>query len=94
VTRGGPGPRGHRVGPGQGSRVRALVLVGSGLAGHPFREPALLELWDQSEGAIERGDHLEAARVELDTWVVGVGRDSSAVTPEVRRRVEAMLLAA
>jgi len=75
-------------------RVRALVLVGSGLAGHPFREPALLQLWDQSEGAIERGDHLEAARVELDTWVGGVGRDPSAVTPEVRRRVEAMLLAA
>jgi hypothetical protein len=61
---------------------------------HRFQEPALLELWDQSEGAIERGDHLEAARVELDTWVVGVGRDPSAVTPEVRRRVEAMLLAA
>jgi 3-oxoadipate enol-lactonase len=75
-------------------RVRALVLVGSGLAGHPFQEPALFELWDRSEGAIERGDHLEAARVELDTWVVGMDRDPSAVTPEVRRRVEAMLLAA
>ena len=75
-------------------RVRALVLVGSGLAGHPFQEPALFELWDQSEGAIERGDHLEAARVEIDTWVVGVGREASAVDPAVRRRVEAMLLAA
>jgi 3-oxoadipate enol-lactonase len=75
-------------------RVTALVLVGSGLAGHPFREPALLELWDQSEGAIERGDHLEAARVELDTWVVGMDRDPSAVPPEVRRRVQAMLLTA
>jgi 3-oxoadipate enol-lactonase len=75
-------------------RVRALVLVGSGLAGHPFQEPALFELWDQSEGAIARGDHLEAARVEFDTWVVGMDRDPSAVTPEVRRRVEAMLLAA
>ncbi|HEV3398275.1 MAG TPA: alpha/beta fold hydrolase, partial [Actinomycetes bacterium] len=29
-------------------RVRALVLVGSGLAGHPFQEPALFELWDRS----------------------------------------------
>jgi pimeloyl-ACP methyl ester carboxylesterase len=76
------------------SRVQALVLVGSGLAGHPFREPALFDLWDQSEGAIERGDHLEAARVEIDTWVVGVGRGPSAVDPDVRRRVEAMLLAA
>jgi 3-oxoadipate enol-lactonase len=73
-------------------RVRALVLVGSGLAGHPFQEPALFELWDQSEGAIERGDHLEAARVEIDTWVVGMGRGPSAVDPAVRRRVEAMLL--
>jgi pimeloyl-ACP methyl ester carboxylesterase len=73
-------------------RVQALVLVGSGLAGHPFQEPALFELWDRSEGAIERGDHLEAARVELDTWVVGMDRGPSAVTPEIRRRVEAMLL--
>ena len=38
-------------------RVRALVLVGSGLAGHRFAEPALFELWDQSDGALERGDH-------------------------------------
>ena len=75
-------------------RVRALVLVGSGLAGHPFQEPALFELWDQSEGAIERGDHLEATRVEIDTWVVGVGREPAAVEVAVRRRVEAMLLAA
>jgi pimeloyl-ACP methyl ester carboxylesterase len=75
-------------------RVRALVLVGSGLAGHRFAEPALLELWDRSEGALERGDHEEAARVEIDTWVVGVGRGPEAVDPEVRRRVREMLLAA
>jgi pimeloyl-ACP methyl ester carboxylesterase len=56
--------------------------------------PALFELWDQSEGAIERGDHQEAARVEIDTWVVGVGRDPSTVDPEVRRRVRDMLLVA
>jgi 3-oxoadipate enol-lactonase len=75
-------------------RVRALVLVGSSLAGRRFQEPALFELWDQSEGAIERGDHQEAARVEIDTWVVGMGRDPSAVDPEVRRRVRDMLLVA
>jgi 3-oxoadipate enol-lactonase len=75
-------------------RVQALVLVGSGLAGHPFQEPALFDLWDQSEGAIERGDHQEATRVEIDTWVVGLGRDRSAVDPEVRRRVRDMLLVA
>ncbi|HZB59497.1 MAG TPA: alpha/beta fold hydrolase, partial [Actinomycetota bacterium] len=75
-------------------RVRALVLIGSSLAGHPFQEPALFELWDQSEAAIERGDHQEAARVEIDAWVVGMGRDPSAVDPEVRRRVRDMLLVA
>jgi 3-oxoadipate enol-lactonase len=75
-------------------RVRALVLVGSGLAGHRFREPALFELWDRSEGALERGDHQEAARVEVETWVVGMDRDPAAVDPEVRRRVTEMLLAA
>jgi 3-oxoadipate enol-lactonase len=41
---------------------------GPGLAGHRFQEPALFELWDRSETALERGDHLEAARVEIDTW--------------------------
>jgi pimeloyl-ACP methyl ester carboxylesterase len=75
-------------------RVRALVLVGSGLAGHRFEEPALHELWDQSEGAIKRGDHREAARVEVDTWVVGMDRDREAVEAGVRRRVTEMLLRA
>ena len=75
-------------------RVRALVLVGSGLAGQRFTEPALFELWDRSEGALERGDHEEAARVEIDTWVVGMDRDREAVDPGVRRRVREMLLAA
>jgi len=75
-------------------RVRALVLVGSGLAGHRFQEPALFELWDRSEGALERGDHREAARVEIDTWVAGVDRPPEAVDPEVRRRVTGMLLTA
>ena len=75
-------------------RVRALVLVGSSLAGHRFQEPALFELWDQSEGALERGDHREAARVEIDTWVAGMDRPPEAVDPEVRRRVTEMLLTA
>ena len=73
-------------------RVRALVLVGSSLAGHRFQEPALFELWDRSEGALERGDHREAARVEIDTWVAGLDRPPGAVDPEVRRRVTGMLL--
>jgi 3-oxoadipate enol-lactonase len=75
-------------------RVRALVLVGSGLPGRRFEEPALLELWDQSEAALERGDHQEAARVEVETWVVGVGRNAEAVDATLRARVRDMLLAA
>jgi 3-oxoadipate enol-lactonase len=75
-------------------RVRALVLVGSGLAGHRFEEPALLELWDRGEAALDRGDHLEAARLEVDTWVVGPGRDPEAVDPELRGKVRDMLLVA
>jgi 3-oxoadipate enol-lactonase len=75
-------------------RVRALVLVGSSLAGHRFAEPALFELWDRSEAALERGDHEEAARVEIGTWVAGMGRGPEAVDPEVGRRVRQMLLAA
>jgi 3-oxoadipate enol-lactonase len=75
-------------------RVRALVLVGSGLAGHRFQEAALFELWDQSEGAAERGELEEAARVEIATWVVGMDRDPEAVDAGVRRRVTEMLLVA
>jgi 3-oxoadipate enol-lactonase len=75
-------------------RVRALVLVGSGLAGHRFEEPALLELWDRTDAALDRGDREAAARLEIDTWVVGVGRDPAQVDPEVHRRVREMLLAA
>jgi 3-oxoadipate enol-lactonase len=75
-------------------RVRGLVLVGSGLGGHRFQEPALHELWDRSEEAIERGDHAEAARVEVETWVVGVGRAPEEVDPGVRARVREMLLRA
>jgi 3-oxoadipate enol-lactonase len=76
------------------ARVRALVLVGSGLAGHRFGEPALHALWERSEGALERGDREEAARVEVDTWVVGVGRAPEEVDAAVRARVREMLLAA
>jgi 3-oxoadipate enol-lactonase len=74
-------------------RVRALVLVGSALAGRRFEEPALHRLWDLSETALERGDHQEAARVEVETWVVGVGRGPETVDPAVRARVRDMLLA-
>lgn len=75
-------------------RVRALVLVGSALAGRRFEEPALFELWDQSEGAAERGDLEEAARVEVATWVVGMDRDPGSVDQRVRDRVRDMLLVA
>jgi 3-oxoadipate enol-lactonase len=75
-------------------RVQALVLVGSGLGGHRFEEPALLELWERTEAALDRGDHLEAAELEVDTWVAGSGRGPEAVGPELRRRVRDMLLVA
>jgi 3-oxoadipate enol-lactonase len=75
-------------------RVRALVLVGSGLAGHRFAEAALLELWDHTDAALDRGDPQEAARLEIDTWVVGMGRDPGQVDPALRRRVRDMLLSA
>ena len=73
-------------------RVRALVLVGSGLGGHRFEEAALHRLWDDSDAAVERGDLEEAARIELETWVVGVGRTLDAVDAGVRSRARAMLL--
>jgi 3-oxoadipate enol-lactonase len=73
-------------------RVRALVLVGSGLGGHRFEEAALHRLWDDSDAAVERGDLEAAARIELETWVAGVGRGLDAVDPEVRSRARAMLL--
>ena len=79
----------------------ALLLVHAGIADRrmwdgqvgPFAG-AGWTVWDRSEGALERGDHEEAARTEIDTWVVGMDRGPEAVDPEVRRRVREMLLAA
>ena len=81
------GSGGGRVQGAAGSGAAAPAPVGPSLAGHRFQEPALFDLWVQSEGALERGDHREAARVEVDTWVAGMDRPPEAVDPEVRRRV-------
>jgi len=75
----------------------ALLLVHAGIADR--------RMWDQQVGpfagagwTVIRADlpgfHETAARVEIDTWVVGMGRGPEAVDPEVRRRVREMLLAA
>jgi pimeloyl-ACP methyl ester carboxylesterase len=70
-------------------RVRALVLVGSGLPGHDWSEE-MKASWAQEEAALRDGDLDEAVHVVLRTWVAGPGRELEDVDPDVRARVAEM----
>jgi pimeloyl-ACP methyl ester carboxylesterase len=59
-------------------KVGALVLVGTALSGMPMADPdmdpELVTLDEAFEAAVDRGDYDEAARIDVTTWVIGVGR--------------------
>jgi pimeloyl-ACP methyl ester carboxylesterase len=70
-------------------RVRALVLVGSGLPGHDWSDE-MKASWEQEEAALREGDLDRAVDVVLRTWVAGPGRKLEDVDPDVRARVAEM----
>ncbi|HET9253428.1 MAG TPA: alpha/beta hydrolase [Candidatus Eisenbacteria bacterium] len=74
-------------------RVTALVLVDAGLDGYRFQDPWLKERWAASEGALERGDWEEAARIEIATWLAGPDRRIEEVPQSLRDLLREMLLA-
>src|SRR6266542_3233674 len=70
-------------------RVRALVLVGSGLPGHDWSQE-LRATWEGEEAALRGGDLDRAVEVSLRTWVDGPRRRPEDVNGEVRARVAEM----
>jgi pimeloyl-ACP methyl ester carboxylesterase len=70
-------------------RVRALVLVGSGLPGHDWSEE-LKARWEEEFAAFRAGDLDTAVEVSLRTWVDGPRRRPDEVDAEVRARVAEM----
>jgi pimeloyl-ACP methyl ester carboxylesterase len=70
-------------------RVRALVLVGSGLPGHDWSDE-MQAAWQEEESALRAGDVDAAVDSVLRTWVAGPGRRLVDVDPEVRASVAEM----
>ena len=73
--------------------VRALVLAGAAPSGLKFEDEATFDGWRAAASALDRGDLEEAARIEYEMWVVGVGRAPSSVKSPIQILVVEMLLA-
>ena len=70
-------------------RVTALVLVGTGLAGHSWSDEVEAFAAEEEE-AFERGDLDAAVAANLRLWVAGPRRSLDAIEPSVRERVAEM----
>jgi 3-oxoadipate enol-lactonase len=70
-------------------RVTALVLVGTGLAGHEWSDE-VEAFGAEEEEAFERGDLDAAVPANLRMWLAGPRRTLDAIDPSVRERVEQM----
>lgn len=73
-------------------RVEALVLVGAGLSGYRFDDPAMAAADEAVDAAIAAGRLEEAAEIEIKTWVAGPRRSPDQVDAGLRRRVREMIL--
>jgi len=60
------------------TRVRALVLIGTGLWGYTARLEGPVEL-DERDRAWRRGDYERALALDEKVWIVGVGRQAGQV---------------
>lgn len=72
--------------------VEAMVLVGSACGGYKLTDPKLEELWEAAGDAYEAGDKHLAAHIEMETWLVGPGRDLDDVPQYLRDEVIEMIL--
>ena len=70
-------------------RVRALVLVGTGLPGHDWSDE-LKASWAEEEAALREGNLDDAVEVVLRMWVAGPRRELEDVDSDVRARVAEM----
>lgn len=72
------------------SAVASLVLLAPGGALMPARTDDLRAFIAAEDDALERDDLDAAAQANVDTWLVGPGRDPDAVPEDVRRLVHTM----
>jgi 3-oxoadipate enol-lactonase len=70
-------------------RVTALVLVGTGLAGHEWSDQ-VEAFGAEEEEALGRGDLDAAITANLQMWLAGPRRSLDAIDPSVRERVAEM----
>jgi len=70
--------------------VASLVLLAPGGALIPERTEDLAAFAAAEDEALERDDLDAAAQANVDTWVIGPGRDAEAVPNDVRRLVHTM----
>jgi 3-oxoadipate enol-lactonase len=70
-------------------RVTALVLVGTGLAGHQWSDE-VEAFGAEEEEAFERGDLDAAVAANLRMWLAGPRRTLDAIDPSIRERVAEM----
>jgi pimeloyl-ACP methyl ester carboxylesterase len=73
-------------------RVDALVLVGAGLSGYSFSDPAMAAADEAVDAALAAGRRDEAAEIELKTWVAGPRRSLDQIDAGLRQRVREMIL--
>lgn len=69
--------------------VETLTLVGSSPSGYRANRPIPAQLPAVDE-ALQRGDFAQAAELEVQIWVDGIGRTPDQLSPALRERVRAM----
>lgn len=69
--------------------VETLTLVGSSPSGYRANRPIPAQLPAVDE-ALQRGDFAQAAELEVQIWVDGIGRTPEQLSPLLRDRVRAM----
>lgn len=69
--------------------VKTLTLVGSSPSGYRANRPLPAQLPAVDE-ALQRGDFAQAAELEVQIWMDGIGRTPDQLSPALRARVHAM----
>jgi pimeloyl-ACP methyl ester carboxylesterase len=72
--------------------VSCFVSIGGDPSGYEMTDAETIAGWTSANEAFERRDLREAARIEAEMWLVGQGRTSASVDPELLRLVVEMLL--
>jgi 2-hydroxy-6-oxonona-2,4-dienedioate hydrolase len=67
------------------SKVKSLIMVGSGPTGLELDTPEPDELFEEAEKAYTAGDLDRASEIEIQIWFDGMGRTPTQVNPTMRQ---------